>query len=351
MNRALLLALLVVGSASALQLSSVGSTCSRVQPRRAVQPKCVASTEDEKAVIAASQKVTLAAKRFGPTQGKAAQAWVESAIKTGDASGSSLMQMQLQLFDECKVDDESGRCKDLSDAIEELTAAVAERRNAPKDEEFKLILGPTPIQEAATKLRTAATSFGPEQKAAADAWIKKITSGQETSGLGLLEEQVMLFGECVLSEGSTPSNCQALEEALAELQAAIDTCNVDTPEECSPEEAAKAVAKKNAGVPSEPGTLRAAREARPTGVKRKAIKRLWRKLTGANKLSPLQVASVLAAPADAGAEYAGKSTDELVALLEEEGVPRSTIDHALVSVLPFLPGQETPGIDSLEAPK
>ena len=349
MSRAAVLCALLASSGSALQLSSAVSTCPRVQPR-AVQPKCVAATDGEKAVIAASQKVTLAAKRFGPTQGKAAQAWVESAIKTGDASGSSLMQMQLTLFEECQVDDETGRCKDLSDAIDALTASVADRKATPKDEEFKLIIGPTPIQEAATKLRTAATSFGPEQKAAADAWIKKLTSGQETNGLGLLEEQVALFGECVLSEDSTPSNCQALEEALAGLQAAIDTCSIDS-DECSPEEAAAAVAAKNAGEPAEPGTLRAARETRPTGVKRKAIKKFFRKLTGANKLSPMQVASLLAAPADAGVDYAGKTTDELVALLEEEGVPRATIDHALVSVLPFMPGQEKPGIDSLEVPK
>ena len=171
---------LCIGCASALQLSTT-ATCPRVQ-RRAVQPKCVATTDDEKAVVAASQKVTMAAKKFGVTQGKAAQAWVESAIKTSDVSGSTLMQMQLQLFDECKLDDESGRCKDMSDAIEALTAAVAERKNAPKDEEFKLVMGPTPIQEAATKLRAAATSFGPEQKTAADAWIKKLASGQVPPG-------------------------------------------------------------------------------------------------------------------------------------------------------------------------
>jgi hypothetical protein len=37
------------------------------------------------------------------------------------------MEMQLTLFEECQLDGDSSKCKDLSDAIEELTAAVAER--------------------------------------------------------------------------------------------------------------------------------------------------------------------------------------------------------------------------------
>lgn len=101
------------------------------------------------------RKVTLAAKRFGVTQGKQAQAWVEQAVSAGDASASGLMEMQLTLFEECQLDDESGRCKALTEAIEALSSAVEVRRNAPKDKEFELILGPTAIQEAATKLRGA----------------------------------------------------------------------------------------------------------------------------------------------------------------------------------------------------
>jgi len=79
--------------------------------------------------------VTTVAKRFGPTQGKAAQSWVEEAIKAGDANGDSLMQMQLALFEECTLDDESGRCKDLSDAIAALTTAVEDRKTKPKTDE------------------------------------------------------------------------------------------------------------------------------------------------------------------------------------------------------------------------
>ena len=58
-----------------------------------------------------------------------------------------------------------------------------------------IISGATPIQEAASKLRSVATLFGPEQKAAANAWIKKVTtSTTPMDASGLLEEQIMLFG-------------------------------------------------------------------------------------------------------------------------------------------------------------
>ena len=121
------------------------------------------------------------------------------------------MEMQLTLFAECQLDDDTGKCKDLSEAIEALTTAVADRKNKPKTDEceprptlslhrtpsapypphrrsppqpprrvrrtdtphhyvsavdFDIALGATPIQEAATKLRSAATLFGPEQRSA-----------------------------------------------------------------------------------------------------------------------------------------------------------------------------------------
>ena len=76
---------------------------------------CVATSDEDKALLEASKKVTLVAKRFGIEQGKAAQKWVEAAVKSGDASTDSLMQMQQALFEECSVDDDSGRCRALSE--------------------------------------------------------------------------------------------------------------------------------------------------------------------------------------------------------------------------------------------
>jgi hypothetical protein len=97
---------------------------------------CVATDDPEKRLLLASRKVTLAAKKFGITQGKAAQAWVQEAVKTGDTmSTPGLMEMQLRLFEECSVDDESGRCRALSEAIDALNAAVAERKASPPSED------------------------------------------------------------------------------------------------------------------------------------------------------------------------------------------------------------------------
>ena len=87
----------------------------------------------------------------------------------------------------------------------------------------------------------------------------------------------------------------------------------------------------------------------PTSGKRKALKRFFRKLTGASKMSPLQVAQFLASPGEVDAAYAGMTRDELVELLKEEGADEKTISHALTSVLPYLPGQEAPGVPSMEA--
>jgi hypothetical protein len=45
----------------------------------------------------------------------------------------------------------------------------------------------------------------------ADAWIKKAAGGDVAdAGCTLLEEQITLFGECVLSEDGTPGNCELL---------------------------------------------------------------------------------------------------------------------------------------------
>jgi len=219
------------------------------------------------------------AARFGRAQGVAAQSWVEAAVESGDASSESLMQMQLALFDECKVDDDTGRCKALSEAIEALDAAVAERKNAPKKEAFgRVEFKATPIQAAATKLRASAAKFGPEQKEAADEWIKKVTTGKEVGGAGLLEEQIALFGECVLSEGSTPSDCQRLVAALGALQEAVEECRIaENFSTCEPDEVVGAI--KAAGDAAPTASPSASAPAKK-GRKRDAVKGFFKKLTG-----------------------------------------------------------------------
>ena len=312
----------------------------RVRAPRALPPTCVATTEEDKALLAASKKVTLVAKRFGIEQGKAAQTWVEEAIRSGDTDTDKLMQMQLALFAECSVDDESGRCKALSEAIDSLTVAVADRKKGKKVDSFQMLTGATPIQTAATKLRESAASFGTLQKDAADKWIKKLTSGEATvlaDASGLLEEQVALFGECVLSDEGTPSNCQQLEEALAELQSAIDACDISTPEKeevCQPEEVVAELAQEEPAAGEAP--------AKETGRKRRAVKKflagLFSSGNGAKQeeLSALAVAQFLAAPEEVDAALKGASTEQLVADLKEEGVSDGVITMACVAVLPYL---------------
>ena len=51
------------------------------------------------------------------------------------------------------------------------------------------------------------------------------------------------------------------------------------------------------------------------------------------------------------AELKGASRADLVAQLKEDGVDEQTISNAIINVLPFLPGQETPGVPSIEAPQ
>ena len=99
-----------------------------------------------------------------------------------------------------------------------------------------------------------------------------------------------LFGECVLSEDSTPSNCQKLEEALSELQTAIETCSVDAPEDCDTEEVATELKEDKAPEAA------VAKPAAKSGAKRRAVKNLLHMLTLGffkTKLSPYQAFTYL----------------------------------------------------------
>merc|ERR1719197_1746725 len=195
--------------------------------RRAIaHPFCVASSDTDKALLAAAKKVLFAAKSFGKMQGEVAQLWVEEALRGGDASTAGLEMIETALFDECKVED-GGKCEQLTSGMDELLALVEEKQGKPPSTGFfALKLGATPFQAAATKVKAAARKFGPEQEEAADAWIKNVVAGQEVGGASLLEEQIMLFGECALSESGTTSNCEELEGALAELQEALEACDI-----------------------------------------------------------------------------------------------------------------------------
>ena len=92
--------------------------------------ECIAKSEEDKALLATSKKVVMVAKRFGVAQGKAAQSWIEQAVKGGDARTESLISMQIALFEECSIDDESGKCKQLTAAMEDMVSAVEKRSSS-----------------------------------------------------------------------------------------------------------------------------------------------------------------------------------------------------------------------------
>ena len=66
-------------------------------------------------------------------------------------------------------------------------------------------------------------------------------------------------------------------------------------------------------------------------------------------ISPLSIAMFLAAPEKADEAYKGESQAALIESLKADGVSEATISMALTAVLPYLPGQEAPGVPSIVA--
>ena len=78
------------------------------------------------------------------------------------------------------------------------------------------------IKAASQKLRKAASSFGKEQKEAAEQWLDKTIATGGFSSAALLQQKTMLFEECTINDDGS-SNCMALDEALVDLQDAMTT--------------------------------------------------------------------------------------------------------------------------------
>merc|ERR1719217_1063897 len=79
--------------------------------------------------------------------------------------------MQLALFEECRLDDESNKCKQLTAAMEEMVSAVEKRASSHfyqtgvlKPSALSLQFGPTAVQTAASKLRSAASISVPSRR-------------------------------------------------------------------------------------------------------------------------------------------------------------------------------------------
>jgi len=138
------------------------------------------------------------------------------------------MEAKLALFEECTLGEpgeDDGKCQRLTEALDEMMEVAKARGEAP-------VWGRSPVtdvfwtdhspaEEASQKVKSAAEAFGPEQKEAAEAWVSSVLAGKTDSWDALFREQVLLFGECLLSEDGSPSKCEELEVALSDFQDAL----------------------------------------------------------------------------------------------------------------------------------
>jgi len=179
--------------------------------------------EVDEALEGAAARVRKAAAKFGKTQALAAELWVEKAISLDPEArrdAESLMSQQLTLFEECLLDDEGGKCKELDSALTDLEDAMAKSGAPKKKQSPTLIFVQSRTDRAAARVQSAASKFGAEQKKGATEWIKAVKTGDEkVDSQQLLEKQVALFDECMLDDDS--KKCQELSEALAAMQEAL----------------------------------------------------------------------------------------------------------------------------------
>merc|ERR1719171_3402222 len=68
-------------------------------------------------------------------------------------------------------------------------------------------------------------------------------------------------------------------------------------------------------------------------------------------MSSLTIAQFLAEPERYDASLKGASRDKVIEALKADGITDAMIGMAVVSVLPYLPGQEAPGVPSTERPE
>merc|ERR1719191_1900017 len=84
-------------------------------------------------------------------------------------------------------------------------------------------------------------------------------------------------------------------------------------------------------------------DGRGTGVQKPVAKKI-------DKASPMLIAQFLAAPEVHDAALKDAPREKLIEILKaDEAVTDAAISMAITAVLPFLPGQETPGVPSIVA--
>ena len=171
-------------------------------------------------------RVVLAAKQFGGKHAEAAAQWVDSVMSPTTLDGNKLLESQLELFEECIIDDEEDggdKCKELDAALTELEGhLMAAAATTPVEGTFAVFgQGNGNFDRAAARVRAAAEKFGPEQAKAAAVAVAEVREVRAANPVGLLESQESLFGECLLDENGCSMRCKELQESLDALQASL----------------------------------------------------------------------------------------------------------------------------------
>lgn len=166
----------------------------------------------------AGNRVIDAAKKFGRTQEAQARAWVTEAIESqaSEVDTDTLLEKQLVLFEECLIDDEGGKCKELDAA---LTALERELRMNKDAKGLKAKFANVKLDRALARVRKAAGNFGPEHARSAAVWAAQVRATKSANPVTLLEQQEALFGECLIDEDG--SSCRDLQDSLDALQRAL----------------------------------------------------------------------------------------------------------------------------------
>jgi len=176
---------------------------------------------EAKDVDKAASAVKKAAAKFGKAQSDSAKAWVDAVVASDDGCPSEgLLSDQLVLFEECMVDDEGGKCKELDSALTAFEEALAVKL-APGASNTKANLEKSKKNRAAARVRSAAAKFGAPQKAFAETWTRDAVAAGTSSGQ-LMEQTLALFDSCsVTADGKADPKCVALFDALDNLQVAL----------------------------------------------------------------------------------------------------------------------------------
>lgn len=171
----------------------------------------------------AAARVIAAAERYGDTQGAAAAAWVEEAMSVcrGEECAidtSELFDKQMMLFEECVIED-ADMCKELDQALTDLEQQLKMGDEVAFDDDGAF--GKSKLDRASARVRTAAAKFGPEQERIAALWVAEVRKNGSMNPFALLEQQMALFGECILDDDGGSKRCQELNQALGALQVSL----------------------------------------------------------------------------------------------------------------------------------